>query len=133
MHGDPYRSLGVAHKFQRSIRIIMASAVLEKSYHWCAQSLSHVQLFATLWTVACQSLLSVGIFRQEYWNGLLFPFSSRSSKPRNRTHVSCAPALQVNPLPTHSQDILIDFYYYWGDCSNGEKAYLSRPISDFTG
>ena len=31
--------------------------------------LSHVQLFATPWTVAHQSPLS----RQEYWNGLLFP------------------------------------------------------------
>ena len=30
---------------------------------------SHVQLFATPWTVAHQSPLS----RQEYWNGLLFP------------------------------------------------------------
>ena len=27
--------------------------------------LSRVQLFATLWTVACQALLSMGILRQE--------------------------------------------------------------------
>ena len=31
---------------------------------------SHVQLFATLWTIASQAPLSMGIFRQEYWNGL---------------------------------------------------------------
>ena len=34
---------------------------------------SHVQLFATLWTVAHQALLSVGFFKQEYWSGLPFP------------------------------------------------------------
>ena len=39
----------------------------------CAQSLSGVWLFATPWTVACQSLLSMGFSRQEYWSGLPFP------------------------------------------------------------
>ena len=34
------------------------------------QSLSHVRLFAALWTVACQTPLSVGFSRQEYWSGL---------------------------------------------------------------
>ena len=34
--------------------------------------LSHVQLFATLWSIAHKSPLSVGFSRQEYWNGLLF-------------------------------------------------------------
>ena len=36
-------------------------------------SLSHVQLFVTLWTVACQALLSMGFSRQEYWSGLPRP------------------------------------------------------------
>ena len=31
---------------------------------------SHVQLFATPWTVARQAPLSVGFSRQEYWSGL---------------------------------------------------------------
>ena len=34
---------------------------------------SHVQLFATLWTVACQAPLSMGFCRQRYWNRLPFP------------------------------------------------------------
>ena len=38
------------------------------------RSLSRVQLFATLWTIARQAPLSMGISRQEYWSGL--PFSS---------------------------------------------------------
>ena len=33
----------------------------------------HVQLFATLWTVARQAPLSMGLSRQEYWSGLPRP------------------------------------------------------------
>ena len=33
-------------------------------------SLSHVQLFASLWTVTLQAPLSMGFSRQEYWSGL---------------------------------------------------------------
>ena len=36
--------------------------------------LSHVQLFVILWTVAHQAPLSMGLFRQEYWSRLPFPF-----------------------------------------------------------
>ena len=38
--------------------------------------LSHfscVRLFVTLWTVACQTPLSMGFSRQEYWSGFSFP------------------------------------------------------------
>ena len=37
------------------------------------KSLSRVQLFATLWTVALQALPSMGFSRQEDWSGLKFP------------------------------------------------------------
>ena len=33
---------------------------------------SHVQLFATPWTVAHQAPLSMGFSRREYWSGLPF-------------------------------------------------------------
>ena len=35
--------------------------------------LSRVRLFATPWTVAHQTPLSMGFSRQEYWSGLPFP------------------------------------------------------------
>ena len=35
--------------------------------------LSHVWLFAALWTVACQVPLSLGFSSQEYWSRLSFP------------------------------------------------------------
>ena len=34
---------------------------------------SHVQLFVTPWTVACQASLFMGFSRQEYWSGLPYP------------------------------------------------------------
>ena len=41
--------------------------------HARMRALSHVQLSATPWTVACQAPLSVEFPRQEHWSGLLFP------------------------------------------------------------
>ena len=38
----------------------------------CAQLLSRVWL-CDPWSVACQGPLSIGVSRQEYWNGLPFP------------------------------------------------------------
>ena len=43
--------------------------------HICAQSLGHVQLFATPWTIAHQVPLTTGFSRQEYWSWLPFPTS----------------------------------------------------------
>ena len=40
---------------------------------------SHIQFSATLWTVACQALLSMGFSKQEYWGGL--PCSSPGDLP----------------------------------------------------
>ena len=48
--------------------------------HWSSvrctcvlSSFSHVQLFATSWTIACQAPLSVGFSRQGYWSGFPCP------------------------------------------------------------
>ena len=42
--------------------------------HSCMLScFSHVWVFVTLWTVACQALLSMGFSRQECWSGLPCP------------------------------------------------------------
>ena len=43
--------------------------------------LSHVQLFATPWTVAYQASPSMGFFRQEYWSGVAFPSSGDLPDP----------------------------------------------------
>ena len=43
--------------------------------------LSHVRLFATPWTVAFQTLPSMGFSRQEYWSGLTLPSPGDLSNP----------------------------------------------------
>ena len=51
------------------------------------KALSHVQLFVTPWTVACQASPSMGFSRQEYRSGLPFPspgdFPDPGIKPRS--------------------------------------------------
>ena len=54
---------------------------------------SHVRLFATLWTVACQAPLSIGFFKQEYKSGLLFPSSEDLPNPGIKPTFPVSPAL----------------------------------------
>ena len=60
------------------------------------QLLSCVRLFATLWTLACQTPLSLGFFRQEYWSGLPFPSPGDLPSPGIEPW---SPALQADSLP----------------------------------
>ena len=55
--------------------------------------LSHVQLFATLWTVAHQVPLSMGFSRQEYWRRLPCPPSEGLSNPGIKPMSLMSPAL----------------------------------------
>ena len=57
------------------------------------QSLSHVQLFATPWTVAHQAPLSMEFSRPEYWSG--FPVHSPGDLPDPGTEPQ-SPALQAD-------------------------------------
>ena len=59
----------------------------------CAQTLSCVQLFATLGTVARRAPLSMGFSRQEYWNGLPFPTPGD------------LPNLGIEPSPTPQEKV----------------------------
>ena len=53
------------------------------------QLLSCVQLFATLWTVAHQTLLFMEFYRQEYWSVWPFPSPGDPPNPRIQSCVSC--------------------------------------------
>ena len=60
------RSVHSAHKWHKTYVCVCV--------HMCMLScFSHVQLFATPWTVAHQAPLSMVFPRQEYWSGLPFP------------------------------------------------------------
>ena len=85
------------------------------------KSLSHVWLYATLWTVAYQAPLSMGFSKQEYWSGLPFPFPGDLSDPGIKPG---SPALQADALLSEPQgnetevDIFLEFscfFYDWTD------------------
>ena len=61
------------------------------------KSFSLVQLFATPWTVAHQTPLSMEFFRQEYWSGLPFPSPGHLPDPGIKPR---SPALQADALPS---------------------------------
>ena len=80
------------HLITRKLKLI--------NYIWMrAQSLSHVRLFATLWTVALQAPLSLGFFRQEYWSGLPFP-PPRHLSDQGSNLCLLSSGLQANSLPS---------------------------------
>ena len=64
----------------------------------CVQSLSHVQRFATPWTVARQAPLSMGFSRQERWSGLPFPPPGDLPDPGIESVTCLSPALQEDSL-----------------------------------
>ena len=59
----------------------------------CVRALSHVWPFATLWTVAHQTPLSMGFSRQEYWSGLPFPSPGDLPNPEMEPASPVSPAL----------------------------------------
>ena len=61
----------------------------------CVKSLSRVQLFATLWTIARQASLSMEFLRRESWSWLLFP---SLGDLLNTGIEPGSPALQANSL-----------------------------------
>ena len=61
------------------------------------KSLSCVQLFSTLWSVAHQAPPSMGFSRQEYWRGLPFPSPGDLPDPGIKPG---SPALQTDALPS---------------------------------
>ena len=64
------------------------------------QSLSHVWLFVTPWTIAHQAPQSLGFSRQEYCSGLPFPTPEDLPNPGIEPR---SPTLQADSLPAESQ------------------------------
>ena len=87
---------------------------------------SHVQLFATLWTVACQAPLSIGISSQEYWSGLPCPPPGDLPNPWIEPRSLMSSALQVGSLPQRAVKFLTM-------TSVGVPRFLVLPSSKFHG
>ena len=70
---------------------------------------SHVQLFATLWTVDHQAPLSMGLSRQEYWSGLPCPPPGDLPNPEIKPVALVSLHWQADSLPLttyEAQDII---------------------------
>ena len=75
-----------------------------------AKSLSRVQVFATLWTVAHQDPLSMGILQARVLEWVAMPSSRGSSQPRDQTrHLLCLLHWQPGSLPLTRPGKLINF------------------------
>ena len=74
--------------------------------------LSHVQLFAALWTVALQAPLAMEFSRQEYWNGLPLPLPQVLPSPGIKTASPSSPVLQADSLPLSHQGSHIYIYVH---------------------
>ena len=70
-----------------------------------AQLPSHVWLFVTPWTVACQAPLSMGFTREKYWSRLPFPSSGDLPDPGIEHTSPGSPALQADSWPTEPPGI----------------------------
>ena len=64
---------------------------------------SHLQLFGTPWTVACQAPPSMGFPRQGYWSGLPFPPPGGLPDPGIEPRCPASHALQADSLPLRHQ------------------------------
>ena len=114
---------------------------------------SHVRLFVTLWTVACQAPLSMGFSRQEYWSGLPCPpprdLPNPGIEPRSPTLQAASlpleppgkpkntgvnnlsllhenfPTQESNPSLLHDRWILYQLRYQGSPCLSGSRCLLS--------
>ena len=82
-----------------SLGLILSTTFYLPSPSQKCQSLSHVQLFATPWTVAYQAPLSMGFSRQEYWTGLPFPSPGDLPDPGIKPHLLHLLLSQAGSLP----------------------------------
>ena len=98
------------------------------------KSLSHVRLFATLWTVAHQAPPSMGFSRQEHWSGLPFPSPGDLPDP-GIEHRS--PALQADALTSEppgkpqEEDMKPLMRYCFQDLISENTAFTKKCLKGF--
>ena len=92
------------------------------------KSLSRVQLFATLWTVAHQAPQSMGFSRQEYWSGLPFPSPGDLPDPGIEPR---SPALQADALTSEPRGkplTILDSVLKSKDVTLPTKVYIVKTM-----
>ena len=100
MAGRTLRGAGEVHSCGLFQRVIGRKIPCErKAFKKKKKSLSRVRPFATPWTVAYQSPLSMGFSRKEYWSEL--PFPSPGDLPDPGIELG-SPSLRADALPSES-------------------------------
>ena len=103
--------------------------VQDERYEVC-KSLSCVRLFETPWTVAHQTPLSLEFSRQEYWSGLPFHSSRRSSQTQgSNPHLLCLLHLQTGSLLNQGGSPFSTFSCYKFTC---DKICLLVSLHSFS-
>ena len=101
----------------------------------CCAVLSHfscVQLFATPWTIAHQTLLSMDFFRQDYWSGLPFPSPGDLPNPGIEHASPMSPALAGGFFTTSAWEVTFwDVVYFFLVCPILFTSYLSGILHNF--
>ena len=82
------------------------------------KSLSHVQLFATPWTVAYQGPLSTAFSWQEYWTRLPFPYPT--TVEAGQTSVQW-----LTPPTSHPRQLMSNSFYRWRAGATGRNSAVS--------
>ena len=106
-----------------------------KTLHVCVLShFSHVRLFATRWTVACQAPLFMGFSRQEYRSGFPCPPPGDLPDPGIEPTSAASPALTTGFFTTSTiWEAQVRLYSHLKDLafvlSLGKKIYLSRFLN----
>ena len=90
-----------------------------------AQSLNHVWLFVTPWTVAHQAPLSMEFSRQAYWSGLPFPTPGDLPNPGTEPR---SPTLRTDSLPSDAPGGLI--YSFRGSCRKWGASHMSQWVKN---
>ena len=98
--------------------------------HACMIScFSHVQFFATPWTVAFQAPLSMGFSRQEYWSGLPGPPPGGLPDPGMEPTSLMSPALAGGFCTTSATGSALTILHWWRwmvESWRGRISFLSR-------
>ena len=82
----------------------------------CVCVLTHVQLFAALWTVTRQALLTIKFSRDKYWSGFPFPSPVDLPNPGIKPTSLMFPALTgrfFTTSPTWEAQIMDNLVYYY--------------------
>ena len=96
---------------------------IEFIFVYSVKSLSHIQLFATLWTIAYQAPPSMGFSREEYQSGLPFPSPGDPPNPGIEPRF---PTLQADALPSELPGLPL--------CSAGkESTFNVRDLGSIPG